>query len=64
MIFNNFGQNTAKFYDNHILLTMICIFLSEFGLKSHCKSTEKGKVFLKHCPPLDTGSPSHFNQNC
>ena len=31
---SNFGQNTAEFYDKHILLSMICIFLSEFGLKS------------------------------
>ena len=27
------GQNTANFYDNHILLTMICIFWPEFGSK-------------------------------
>ena len=32
-IFTNFGQNSAEFYDNHILLSMICIFCSEFGLK-------------------------------
>ena len=37
---------TAEFYDSHIILTMICIFLSEFGLKSrnltlHPTATEK-----------------------
>ena len=30
-IFTSFDQNTAEFYDNHFLLTMICIFWPEFG---------------------------------
>ena len=30
-MFTSFEQNTAKFYDNHILLTMNFIFWSEFG---------------------------------
>ena len=32
-IFTSFDQNTAELYYNHILLTMICIFWLEFGLK-------------------------------
>ena len=31
-IFTVFGQNTAEFYDNHILLTMTCIFFQNLGL--------------------------------
>ena len=31
-MFSSFGQNTAKFYDNHILLTELGIFLPEFGV--------------------------------
>ena len=27
-MFTNFGQNTAEYYDNYILLTMIYTFLS------------------------------------
>ena len=33
-IFIRFGQNTAEFYDKHIVLTMFCIFWPEFGLKA------------------------------
>ena len=53
-IFTSFDQNNAKFYDNHTLLTMICIFLPEFGLKPlyfALHVTEYGKVF-KYCSPL------------
>ena len=28
-----FRQSTAEFYNNHILITMLCIFLAEFRLK-------------------------------
>ena len=28
-IFTIFGQNTAEFYDNHILLTVICTFFGQ-----------------------------------
>ena len=55
-IFTSFGQNTAESYDNQILLTMVCIFWPEFGLKRHyfvLHCTSNGKGFLKHIPPLD-----------
>ena len=32
-IFTSFVQNTAEFYDNHIILTMISISWLEFGMK-------------------------------
>ena len=52
-MFTSFGQNTAEFYDEHILLTMLCIFLAEFVLKPRYFAlylTENGQVF-KTCPP-------------
>ena len=61
-IFTIFGQNSAEFYDNRILLTMIFMFLSETVLKSRnlaLYSTENEKKVLKQCFPLDTRSPSH-----
>ena len=42
-----FGQNTAEFDDNQILLAMICIYLSEFGLKSHILGQKKKYVCLR-----------------
>ena len=33
-IFTFVVKNTAECYDNHILLTMLCIFFTEFGLKT------------------------------
>ena len=53
-IFISFDQNTAEFYDNHILLTMISIFWPEFWLKPsyvELHVTENGKVF-KNIPPF------------
>ena len=47
-IFTSFGHNTAEFYDKQILLTVICIFWPEFGLKPRyfvLHLTENGKVF-------------------
>ena len=32
-IFTIFGQNTAEFYDIHILLIIICIFLWKIGFE-------------------------------
>ena len=32
--FTTVGQNTDEFYDKQILLTMVCVLLSWFGLKS------------------------------
>ena len=56
-IFTSFGQNTAEFfYDNHILLTMLCIFLREFGLKWRNLLLHPTENIV---PPLDTRSPSH-----
>ena len=52
-IFTSFDHNTAEFYDNHILLTMICIFWSELGLKLRYVAlhvTENG-FFLNIAPP-------------
>ena len=46
-MFTSFDQNTAEFYDNHILLTMISIFWPELGLKPRYVAlhvTENGKV--------------------
>ena len=45
-IFTIFGQNSAECFDNRILLTMICMFLIETGLKSRnlaLYSTENDK---------------------
>ena len=53
-IFTSFGQKTAEFYYDHILLTMMCIFCLEFGLKprySVLHLTENGKG-LKTLFPL------------
>ena len=47
-IFTSFGQNIAEFYDKHILLTMLCIFWSEFVFEPGYFAlhlTENGKVF-------------------
>ena len=44
----SFGQNTSEFYDKHILLTVVCLFLPEFGLKPRYFAlhlSENGKVF-------------------
>ena len=49
-----FGQNTAGFYDNQILLTMTCIFVSEFELKSRyltLDQTENAKDFQNIVSP-------------
>ena len=54
-IFTSFDHNAAEFYDNHILLTMICIFWPEFGLKQRyvaLHETENVTVFFKHCSPF------------
>ena len=32
-LYSNFGQNNAEIYDNDILLSIVYIILSEFGLK-------------------------------
>ena len=43
-----FDQNNVKFYDNNILLTVLCIFWPEFGLKPHnfsLRVMEDGKDF-------------------
>ena len=51
-IFTSFGQNTAAFYDKHILITVLCIFWPESVLKPRYFTlylTENGSV-----PPLDT----------
>ena len=48
----NFGPNTAEFYDKHILLTLVCIFWLEFGLKPQYFAlhlTENG--FFKNIVP-------------
>ena len=48
IIFTSFDQNTVKFYDNHIFITMICIFWPKFVLKPRYVSLrvkENGKVF-------------------
>ena len=46
-IFPSFGQNTAEFYDKHVLLTVLCIFWQAFGLKFFCiASNEKWKSCL------------------
>ena len=53
IIFTSFCQNTTELYDKHILLTMLCIFWPEFGLKPiklFC-ITSNGKqrsFFFKH----------------
>ena len=54
-IFTSFDQNTAEFYYNHILLTMICIFWPEFGLKPRYVAlhvTEMEKFFKTLFPPF------------
>ena len=59
---SSLDQNTAEFYDYHILLTMICIFWPEFGFKPLYVAlhvTENG--FLKNkniVPPFHTRSYS------
>ena len=53
-IVNSFGQNTAEFYENHILLTMMCIFWSEFELKRRYFAlllTGTESFFLNIVPP-------------
>ena len=53
-IFTSFGQNTVKLYNYHILLTMICIFWQEFGLKRRYFAlllTENGRVFKNIVSP-------------
>ena len=55
-IFTSFDQYTAEFYDNLILLTVICIFWSEFDLKPRYFAlhlTEKFLMFKKVRFPLD-----------
>ena len=59
-IFTSFDQNTAEIYDNHILLSMNCIFWPEFGLKPryvalHVTETEE-KFFYNIVPPFHTRS--------
>ena len=52
-----FYKNAAEFYDNHIFITMICIFWPEFGLKPRYVAlyvTENGNVFLNIAPPFHT----------
>ena len=52
-IFTSFDQNTAEFYDNHILLILIFIFWHEFGLKPRYFAfhlMENGEVFFKTSP--------------
>ena len=49
-IFTIFGQNT-EFRDNHILLSMICIFSSEFGLKYRNLTLRPTEKFLKTLSP-------------
>ena len=46
-IFTSFGQNTVEFHDKHVLLTVLCIFWPEFGLKPRYFALhimENGKV--------------------
>ena len=47
------GQNIAELYYNHIRLTMLCIFLSEYGLKSSnlLLQVTENELFLKYCQP-------------
>ena len=49
-----FYQTTAEFYDNHILLTMICIFWPEFGLKPRYVALHltENEIFVKTLVPL------------
>ena len=47
-IVTTFGQNTAEFYNKHILLTVLCIFWRELGLNPRYFAlhlTENGKDF-------------------
>ena len=57
-IFTFTGQNTAEFYYKLILLTVLVIFLSEFGMKFTLFCiTSNGKqksFFLNIAPHLDT----------
>ena len=50
-IFTILGQKTAELNDYHILLTMLYIFLSEFGLNSRNLT-----LHPRDCYPLDTRS--------
>ena len=46
--FTSFAQNTAEFHDTHTRLTVLCIFLPEFGSKPRYFAlhlTENVKVF-------------------
>ena len=52
-IFTSFCQNTAEFYDKHILLTVLCIFRTEIWLKPRYFAlhlTENENVFKTFFP--------------
>ena len=47
-IYTSVGHNTAKFYDMNIFVTVVCIFLPEFGSKTRyfaLHPTENVNVF-------------------
>ena len=52
-IFTSFGQNTAEFYDKHILFNrVLCIFWSEFRLETRYFALHLTEKFLKDWSPL------------
>ena len=50
-ISSSFGHNTAEFYDNHILLTVVCISMPELWLKPRYFALHLMEKFFKTSLP-------------